>query len=117
MEKIMIPLRDNDIAPRFDLATDVLIVTRLCKSEAADTVEEKVIVLDHASPETMCRLAISEKIQTVICAGIEKEYYDFLQWKGAKVLDNICGPVDSVLKSHLAEKLSSGKCFYPHHTA
>lgn len=113
MEKILLPLRDNDIAPRFDLATDVLIVTRMRKSEAADTVEEKVVVLDHASPEDMCRLAISEKIQTVICAGIESEYYDFLRWKGAKVLDNICGPVDTVLKSYLIGELLPGKCFYP----
>lgn len=112
MEKILIPLRDNDVAPRFDLATDVLIVTLIRKTEASDTVEEKVVVLDHASPETMCRLAISENIQTVICAGIESEYHDFLEWKGAKVMDDICGPVDAVLESHLASQLSPGMCFY-----
>ncbi len=116
MEKILIPLRDNDVAPRFDLATDVLIVTLIRKTKALDTVREKVVVLDHASPETMCRLAISESIQTVICAGIESEYHDFLEWKGAKVMDDICGPVDTVLESYLAGKLSPGMCFYPQNT-
>jgi predicted Fe-Mo cluster-binding NifX family protein len=113
MDKILIPLLDNDIAPRFDMATDVLIVSVTRGTEATDKVEKKVIVLDHASPETMCRLAINENIQTIICAGIEDEYHNYLQWKGAKILDDICGPVDDVLESYLAETLSRGKCFYP----
>ncbi len=113
METILIPLLDNDVAPRFDLATDVLIVTVSREAKSLTKVAEKVVVLDHASPETICRLAISDNIQTVICAGIESEYYDFIKWKGATVLDDICGPVDAVLESFLAGELVVGNCFYP----
>lgn len=112
MEKILIPLLDNDVAPRFDLATDVLIVTISRETSAMGKIQEKVIVLDQASPEALCRLAINEHIQTVICAGIEGEYHDFLQWKGATVIDDICGPVDVVLESFLAGNLTPGFCYY-----
>ncbi len=112
MEKILIPLRDNDVAPRFDLATDVLIASVRRDKDTLGNVEKKVVVLDQSSSEAMCRLAISEKIQTVICAGIEDEYHDFLQWKGAKIMDNVCGPADEVLDTYLAGELSSGDCLY-----
>ncbi|WP_319468042.1 dinitrogenase iron-molybdenum cofactor biosynthesis protein [uncultured Pseudodesulfovibrio sp.] len=112
MEKILIPLLDNDTAPRFDLATDVLIVNISRETTAMGKIQEKVIVLDQASPEALCRLAISENIHTVICAGIESEYHDFLQWKGATVIDDICGPVELVLEAYLAGTLASGQCYY-----
>lgn len=112
MEKILIPLLDNDLAPRFDLAPDVLIVSLTRETSAMGKLEEKVVVLENASPEAMCRLALSENVQTVICAGIEKEYYDFLEWKGIRVLDDICGPVDTILESYLMGNLDTGQSYY-----
>lgn len=112
MEKVMIPLMNNDVAPRFDLATDVLIVNIARETYAMGKVVEKVVVLDNPSSEAMCRLALSEDVTAVICAGIEGEYYDFLEWKGAKVLDDICGPVDTILEAYLAGSLTPGACFY-----
>lgn len=112
MEKILIPLLDNDVAPRFDLATDVLIVTIPRESSGRESLEEKVVVLDHASAEAVCRLAINENVNTVICAGIEGKYHDFLVWKGAKVIDDICGPVDAVLDAYHDKRLVPGTYIY-----
>ncbi len=112
MEKILIPLLDNDVAPRFDLATDVLIVTIPRETSRRESLEEKVVVLDHASAESICRLAISENVHTVICAGIEAKYHDFLQWKGTKVVDDVCGPVDTVLDAYHDKRLVPGSCLY-----
>lgn len=112
MEKVMIPLLNNDVAPRFDTATDVLIVNIARETHVMGKVVEKVVVLDQASPEAMCRLALSEDVTTIICAGIEGEYHDFLEWKGAKVIDDICGPVDIILEAYLAGTLTEGACFY-----
>ena len=112
MEKVLIPLMDNDVAPRFDMATDVLVVTITRETSAMGTIKEKVVVLNNASAEAACRLVLSENIRTVICAGIEGEYHDFLTWKGTKVLDDICGPVDIVLEAYLAGTLEKGACLY-----
>lgn len=112
MEKILIPILDNDLAPRFDLTADVLIVSVTRETSVMGKIKEKVVVLDTPSAESMCRLAVTESVQTVICAGIEKEFLDFLEWKGIQVIDNICGPVDAILEAFLGGNLAPGKIYY-----
>ncbi len=109
MEKILIPLFDNQMSPRFDLAAEALIVSIIRETSVMGRVEEKVVVVENPSAEAMCRLAVTENIQTVICAGIEKEYYDFLEWKGIQVLDDISGQVDAILEAFLGGKLTPGQ--------
>lgn len=112
MEKVLIPLFENELAPRFDLAGEALIVSITRETSVMGRVEEKVVVVDGPSAESMCRLAIKENTQTVICAGIEKEFFDFLEWKGIRVLDDICGPVDVILEAFLGGTLAAGKSYY-----
>ncbi|QGY41741.1 dinitrogenase iron-molybdenum cofactor biosynthesis protein [Pseudodesulfovibrio cashew] len=112
MEKILIPLLDNELAPRFDLAADVLVVSLIRETSAMGRVEEMVTVLEDPSAEAMCRLAVKAGVQTVICAGIEKEFFDFLEWKGIRVLDDICGPVDVILEAYLGGRLATGQSYY-----
>ncbi|QJB57271.1 dinitrogenase iron-molybdenum cofactor biosynthesis protein [Pseudodesulfovibrio sp. zrk46] len=112
MEKVLIPLMDNDLAPRFDLANEVMMISITRETSAMGRIEEKVEVLDTPSSEAMCRLAVAESVQTVICAGIEKEFYDFLEWKGIRVIDDICGPVDVILEAFLGGRLTPGQIYY-----
>ena len=112
MEKILLPILDNDLAPRFDLTTDALVVSITRETSAMGKVEERVVVLEGMSAEAMCRLAVTEAVQTVICAGIEKEFFDFLEWKGIRVVDDICGPVDAILEAYLGGHLSSGQSYF-----
>jgi len=112
MEKIIIPIFDNQLAPRFDLAGEALVVSVIRETSVMGRVEEKVIVVDTPSAEAMCRLAVKEAVQTVICAGIEKEFFDFLEWKGIRVLDDICGPVDTILEAFLGGRLAPGQSYY-----
>jgi len=100
-QKILIPLYGNDVAPRFDLATEVLITSREYK-------EENIVVLSQASAEQLCHLILTEGIDVVICNGIEEEYYEFLSWKKVQVLDSVIGPWQTVLKRFLKERLKSG---------
>ena len=112
MEKILIPLLDNDLAPRFDLASDILVVSITRETSAMGKISEKVVVLDNPSGEAMYRLIMSENIMTIICAGIEKEIHDFLRRKGITILDNICGPADAILEAYLMGKLSPGQSYF-----
>lgn len=101
-EKVLIPLYGNEVAPRFDLATDILI------TQVIDGIEkEKIIVLPQASSEKLCHLIITEGINTVICGGIEEEYYQYLVWKKIKVLESIIGPWKSVMDAFRKNKLTS----------
>ncbi len=104
-KRILIPLHENDVAPRFDLATDVLIATG---SEAVDSKEHKMVVLPRASADQLCHLAITENVQVVICGGIEDTYYRYLIWKGIEVIDSVIGHCESALKHYIDGKLKPG---------
>ncbi|MCJ2165007.1 MULTISPECIES: NifB/NifX family molybdenum-iron cluster-binding protein [unclassified Pseudodesulfovibrio] len=112
MEKILIPLLGKELAPRFDLAPEVLIVSVTRETSVMGKISERTVKLDEPSSETMYKLIISETIQTILCAGIEKEVYEFLKRKGITVIDNICGAVDPVLEAYLVHRLTPGHNYF-----
>ncbi|WP_320171905.1 dinitrogenase iron-molybdenum cofactor biosynthesis protein [Maridesulfovibrio sp.] len=107
-KKLLIPLLDDDVAPRFDLATDVMLIRLGRNSEA----EERIIVLPQASADDLCALATSEKSDTVICGGIDEEHFQYLKWKGIHVFDDVIGPVTMVLESYKSGQLTPGMNFH-----
>ena len=56
-------LHENDVAPRFDLATEALIVTGIEKTDSGD---KRIMVLPRPSADQLCHLIITEDVQTVI---------------------------------------------------
>ena len=103
--KILIPLHENDVAPRFDLATEVLIVTGVGKDGPGD---KRLVVLPRASADKLCHLIITEGVHTVICSGIEDDYYQYLTWKRIQVIDSVIGPSGSALKRFAEGTLHPG---------
>lgn len=112
MERLLIPLHDNEVAPRLDLATDVLVVDVTAQS-GEPAWNDKLVVLEQASAENVCKVVLTEKVHTVICAGIEDEYLQFLTWKGVTVLDGIMGPTDVVIERYALGTLEAGANCYP----
>ena len=107
--KILITLLENEVAPRFDLATEVLIVT----IGGDDSIEDsRTMVLAHASAEDLCQLILAEDIDAVICGGIEEEFFDYLIWKKVQVLDSVMGPWDRALDSFQSGTLKSGAILF-----
>jgi len=104
-KKLLIPLNGNDVAPRFDLATEVLIAS---VDEETGLVEDKTIVLPHASPEDLCHLILTERADVVICGGVEEEYYQYLRWKKVEVIDSVIGSHRLVLKRFMEKELRPG---------
>ncbi len=92
--RVLITLYGEHVAPRFDLATEVLIATLGPEGKVE---EEKTIVLPQASAEKLCHMIITEDVQAVICGGIEEEYYDYLCWKRIHVMDSVIGRVATAL--------------------
>lgn len=103
--KILIPLYENDVAPRFDLATEVLIVSGLGQTPTGD---RRLVVLPRASADRLCHLILTEGVQTVICSGIEDDYYQYLTWKRIKVIDSVVGPSDAALQRYSQGLLQPG---------
>ncbi|MFZ2446145.1 MAG: NifB/NifX family molybdenum-iron cluster-binding protein [Syntrophobacteraceae bacterium] len=109
MKKVLLALDGNDIAPRFDLAPEVLILSVGPDSKSA---EEKTVVLPRPSAEILCHIATAENIETVICGGIEEEYLQYLGWKKIEVLHSVIGPAETALTRYLAGDLKSGDILF-----
>lgn len=105
MKKILLTLSDKMIAPRFDLATEVLIVS-LDNGAVVDS--PKSLLLPGPSADDLCGLVMKEDIAVLICGGIEDEHYQFLSWKKIQVLDRVIGEAKDVLEQFLAGNLQAG---------
>lgn len=104
-KKILIPLHGQDVAPRFDLAGEALIVSA---DENGWNREDRQIVLPRVSAEKLCHLILTEGVQVVICGGIEEEYYQYLVWRHIQVLDSVIGRTEAVLERFFAGLLKAG---------
>jgi predicted Fe-Mo cluster-binding NifX family protein len=103
--KVLITLYESDVAPRFDMATEVLIATL---GPDGSVVEEKNIVLPQASAEILCQLILGEGVDVVVCGGIEDEYYQYLTWKKIKVFDSVIASRQQVLRGSREGTLREG---------
>lgn len=104
-EKILVALFGNEVSPRFDLATEVMIAR---VDSDARVSEEKTLVLPHASAEKLLHMIVREEVQVVICGGIEEEHYQYLTWKRVNVIDSVVGDVECVLDRYARDGLRSG---------
>lgn len=106
---VLVPLLRNDVAPRFDLALEVLLV-RL--SDEGEERSRDIILLDHASADGLCDFVLKHDVSAVLVNGIEEEYYHYLRWKRVEVVDQVMGPADAVLRRFLAGGLTPGDILY-----
>jgi len=83
------------VAPRFDLTSEVLVAT---VDSTGGVLNSKTVVLPTVSAEDLCHMVLTEGITTVICGGIEEEYFQYLTWKKVKVIDSVIGPYDLALE-------------------
>ncbi len=110
IQKVLIPLHGEHVAPRFDLATEAVVATI---SEDGDLLEERTIVLPQASSDELCRLVLAENVKVVICGGIEEEYHQYLGWKQVVVIDSVVGSAPQALRSHQSNELKTGDVLRP----
>lgn len=104
-EKILVTIQGNDVSPRFDLTSEVLIVNM---DKKKGEFEKKIVVLPQSSAEQLCNMIVKEGIETVICGGIEDEYYQYLKWKKVTVFDSIIGPYEHVLQRFMDGLIQPG---------
>lgn len=102
---MLVPLLDDAVAPRFDLATEVLIARA---SKGRLTGEPRVVLLPGPSADGLCSLILEERITHVVCGGIEDAHYRYLTWKKVEVVDRVIGNWEGVLGLLLSRELRPG---------
>lgn len=108
-KKVLVPLFANEVAPRFDLATEVFIAS---VQENGDIEEGRNVVLPRPSSEQLSHLILTEGVQAVICGGIEEEYHQYLTWKKIAVIDSVMAPLDAALERFARGALSPGDVLF-----
>lgn len=103
--KILITIRGDFVAPRFDLTGEVVIATCYDRQLLE---EPRSIILSDFSAEKLCDLALKENVRVVICGGIEEQHYRFLTWKKIKVIDSVIGPLATVVQMAVEDTLKAG---------
>jgi len=106
MRKLLIPIQGDFVAPRFDLATEILIVRFEKRSMIGPP---RTIIMERPSEEELCQLAVKENITDIVCGGIEELHYNFLAWKKVKIFDAVIGDWKSAVDKTLSGTLSQGE--------
>jgi hypothetical protein len=102
---IMLTLLEDYIAPRFDMATKILIA----QAEKGVLVSRpKTVLLPGPSGDQLCSYILKEKIGVVVCGGIEEIHYQYLTWKKIQVIDQVIGTGDLVLQTIVSGMLHPG---------
>ncbi|MBP9597813.1 hypothetical protein [Desulfobacter postgatei] len=109
LHKIAIPILGEEIVPRFDLTTEVIILTTV---NASDIQDKKIIVLPRSSSDELCHTLLAQDINTLICGAIEDEYYEFLKWKKIKVFDGVSGAWAYAFKRWQTQTLNPGDILF-----
>lgn len=109
-KKILVTLYRDEVAPRFDLTSEVLLVTVNAEGREAKRQE---LVLAHSSADDLCDLILDREVSVVITGGMEEEHYHYLRWKRLAVVDGIAGPAEEALRLYLEDRLESGAILFP----
>ena len=102
---VLVPLLGDVVAPRFDLAAEVLIAQ---VRNGRLVGEPRVVLLSGPSAEELCSLVLEKGVTDVVCGGIEDAHYQYLGWKNVRVVDRVIGRWEGVLRLFLANELRPG---------
>lgn len=108
---VLITLCRDEVAPRFDMAAEAIIVPLLPPGTDAGE-ERRHLVLAHASNEELCDVIARTGVSVVVCGGIEEDYYHYLRWKRIDVICNVMGGLERVLEKLADGGLRTGDCLY-----
>ncbi|MHB9111563.1 MAG: NifB/NifX family molybdenum-iron cluster-binding protein [Thermoleophilia bacterium] len=103
--KVMIAISGSDVAPRFDLTVEAIIV----QMENSELIHEpRELVLSEPSGDELCGLAVSEAVDLVVCGGIDEVHYEYLAWKKIRIIDGVIGLYVEALDFLREDRLAAG---------
>ncbi len=110
IKRVLVPLLRDEVAPRFDLASEALVADVDLDSGTFSTSD---YLLPHSSADAMCDLALRRDVQVVICGAVDEEYYHYLRWKRVEVLDNVAATAQDALQRFAKGALKAGDILFP----
>lgn len=102
--RVAIPRMGEMVAPCFEYCAVMAVFTI-----AANRVEDQVdFPLRSRDPFDRVRLLRDQRVDTLICGGMEEIYEDIVRASGFEVISWVSGPVEDLLRMYLGGQLVSG---------
>jgi len=102
--KVAIPRMGESVAPCFEYCATMAIFD----VAGSGAVEQVDFPLQSREPFDRVRLLRDQKVDTVICGGMQAFYEDLLRASGFEVISWVSGFVEDLLAMHLRGELVSG---------
>jgi predicted Fe-Mo cluster-binding NifX family protein len=98
-KKVATPLFQDRVSPHFGSSSRVLLI-ELCDGRI---VQEAVLDLGERAPLKLAARLIDLGVKTIICGGIPTPCKEWLEDKGAVVVDNQRGPARELIEKYRRE--------------
>jgi predicted Fe-Mo cluster-binding NifX family protein len=105
---VAIPIYEDTVSPRFDLATELLIMTL----ENSKVQSEKRISIQGLYPLHILKTIIEEKINVVLCGAVNGFCLRFLGCNGIEVIPGLVGKIDAIKDGYLKGELQPEMFFW-----
>ena len=102
--KVAIPRMGESVAPCFEYCVTMAIFTVLDQA----VTKQVDVPLVSREPFDRVRLLRDQKVDTIICGGVQDHYEDALRASGIQVISWVSGSVDDLLKLFLRGQLVPG---------
>ncbi|HMB31624.1 MAG TPA: hypothetical protein VKN82_07360 [Desulfohalobiaceae bacterium] len=99
-------LENNRIAPRFDFAQKLMLVT---VSDFNEIISQEVMQVKHMKTMERCHILVDLGVSLLICGGVHKQCQEVLNKAEVNCINNVIGSSEAVLKEHFKNTLCSGK--------
>ncbi len=109
-KQILVTLYRDEVAPRFDLCSEVLLVT---VDATGHEVRRQDLVLASSGADDLCDLILDREVAVVITGAVEEEHYHYLRWKRVTVIDGVAGLAGDALTRYLGGNLDPGAILFP----
>jgi predicted Fe-Mo cluster-binding NifX family protein len=106
-QKIAFCLLENDrIAPRFDFAQKLMVVT---VSDINEILKQDILMVKHMKTMERCHMLVHLDVNLLICGGVHKQCQEVLKKAKVKCINNVIGNVTTVLEAYFRQTLCSGQ--------
>jgi len=102
--KVAIPRFEGNVAPWFEHSATIAIFT----IKGGRLVNRLELAVQSREEIDRIRLLCDQKVDTLICGGVQDVFEDLLRAKGIKVISWVSGSVDSLLESFIRGELVEG---------
>jgi predicted Fe-Mo cluster-binding NifX family protein len=103
--KVAIPLMGETVAPCLEYSATIAILT-VEKGKVVDQVDFPI-----SSREALDRIRLlrDQKVDTIICGGVQDVYEDMLRASGIEIISWVSGNTEDLLSQYLRGQLVPGK--------